>query len=185
MNFYVYAYYEPDSAVPFYVGKGQGDRAYQHLRPGVRRQSKTPFHRKIDQMLRDGYTPDIQILAEDLIEIEAMNLEIKYIKHFGRREDGGSLLNITFGGEGSSGRSYKHSEETRQKMRRNHRVATCIRKIRSDARPIQSTFCGIIIKKYRCIQEAAEDGYNTGSISRVLRKKIYEHGGLEWEYIKE
>lgn len=31
LKYYVYVYSDPDTKEPFYVGKGKGNRAFQHL----------------------------------------------------------------------------------------------------------------------------------------------------------
>ena len=50
-RFYVYAYYEPGSDVPFYIGKGTGRRAYDHTRPVYLKTRKSHFYAKLRKML--------------------------------------------------------------------------------------------------------------------------------------
>lgn len=114
--FYVYAYYEPGRAEPFYIGKGQTDRAWDHIQPNTLAKYYDPFHNKLRAMLRDGYTPDIQIIIDELTENEALYQEHALILQYGRKALGtGPLLNCTDGGEGVTG--LIHSEETREKIR--------------------------------------------------------------------
>lgn len=59
-------------------------------------------------------TPNFVILNNNLTEKEAFDLEKKYISIIGRIENGGSLTNLSDGGEGQSG--FKFSDETKSKM---------------------------------------------------------------------
>lgn len=108
--FYVYQLRRQDQDQPFYIGKGQGNRMYEHLNgQDTNNLLKVNI---IEKARREG----VQILAEVLIETEcekeAFICETTIIKAFGRRENGtGILSNMTDGGEGVSG--YKHTNETR------------------------------------------------------------------------
>jgi len=86
MEFYTYAYMG-DDGIPYYIGKGKNDRAYQ------------------DHGLVPVPPPDrILILKRNLEEEDAFRHEIYMIDVFGRLDLGtGSLMNRTFGGEGGSG----------------------------------------------------------------------------------
>lgn len=99
-RFYVYAYLREDGT-PYYIGKGQGDRAY----------SKSNKH-------RIGVPKDAQkivFLEKNLSEIGALAIERRYILWYGRKDiHTGILRNMTDGGDGLSGA--KLSQETRQKM---------------------------------------------------------------------
>lgn len=107
--FYVYVHYDPydDSEIrlrhggceinikgrPFYVGKGTGDRAYCLKR--------NDGHGAILRQLRSkgaGPSDVVQIVAGDLSEREALELESKLCYFFGSRYDGrepGLLVNVT------------------------------------------------------------------------------------------
>lgn len=113
MIYYVYAYYEPGCAEPFYIGKGHGDRAYRHLK--ICYGQKTVFHKKLKSLLDGGFQPEIEILADGLSEFEALHLEKQLILKFGRKDLGtGCLYNCTDGGEGFSGGI--RDEEFRRKL---------------------------------------------------------------------
>jgi len=81
---------------PYYIGKGRNLRPYEDHR-------KTPI--PADPL-------NIVILAGNLYEKDALQLEMNLIYLYGRKDNGtGILINHTDGGEGVSG--WKHSEETR------------------------------------------------------------------------
>jgi hypothetical protein len=83
-HFYVYQWLRTDGT-PYYIGKGQTNRAFDK-----RRRYIPPT---IDR---------IQIIKDNLTEQQAFDLEIKLIAKYGRKEFGGILRNKTEGGEGPS-----------------------------------------------------------------------------------
>lgn len=89
--FYVYALKDPRSspAKPFYIGKGTGSRAYDHLvtPDGTRK------YARIRQILEMDVRPLVDILVEDLTETQAFRLEAELISAFGTEETGGLLTN--------------------------------------------------------------------------------------------
>jgi hypothetical protein len=76
--------------VPFYVGKGTGNRAYDL--------NRNETHRKVRQKL-SLYNLDIsvKIIKENLTELEALMLESKLIDMFGLISQGGRLVNLDEG----------------------------------------------------------------------------------------
>lgn len=98
-NYCVYFYLREDKT-PYYVGMGRKER---------------PYAKHIHRQGKGDFKPDnfdlILIVHENLSQQEAYALEITYIKKYGRKCDGGILINLTEGGEGA-----KHSEETRKKL---------------------------------------------------------------------
>jgi hypothetical protein len=98
-DFYTYAYLREDRT-PYYIGKGQGNRAYRRSKKDI----KPPKDKS-----------RIIFLKKNLLEEEAFRHEIYMIAVFGRKDLGtGILHNRTNGGEGPSG--MVHSEETRKKI---------------------------------------------------------------------
>ena len=126
-RFYVYVWIRGDTNEIFYVGKGSGNR-YKDL--NMRNKHFLNIVKKIG---KNNCTQEF--LATNLTEQEAFELEKFYIAKY--RKDGIPLVNISDGGDGSSGwfknaapeeqerhrevsKSFlgkTHSEETKRKMR--------------------------------------------------------------------
>lgn len=102
--YYVYLHKTEDSGMPFYIGKGSKNRAYVSNHRNKHWRSVVKAH---------GFK--VEFLATHLNEIEAYYLESYFIKVYGRRQNGGLLVNQTDGGEGQSGAI--PTKEHREKMR--------------------------------------------------------------------
>ena len=90
--------YRDEFGIPIYAGKGEGGRAWKHFK------NKTHIGNKLRKMIRDGFDPQPEFLIKDVDEELAHLTEIEAIRKFGRLDLGlGTLLNLTDGGEGSSG----------------------------------------------------------------------------------
>ncbi len=104
-----------EDGTPYYIGKGRGQRAF-------RKERAIPMPPK----------ERILFLKKNLTEAEAFQHEIYLIAVLGRKDLGtGILRNLTNGGEGTSGcrasektrekfrarKGWKHSKETREKIR--------------------------------------------------------------------
>lgn len=124
-RYYVYLHIKETDGTPFYVGKGKVSK---------RKRYKSKLNRnKWWNNIVDKHGFDIIMLEEDLIEEEAFKIEKYWIDRIGRRDkEEGSLVNLTDGGEGFSGRiitddtrkkmseskkGFKHSDEMKEKMR--------------------------------------------------------------------
>lgn len=115
-KFYVYQYIDPRNNIPFYVGKGMGNRAYQHRQNVSRKTRRTACVNYCANLVECGFEPIIQIIAENLSEVDAHQLEKNMIAVIGRIgfELGGTLLNKSKGGKSNTG--YRHTEETKKKL---------------------------------------------------------------------
>lgn len=200
-RFYIYAHIRPDKNEVFYIGKGKGRRAYDG------KTGRNRYWKNIVKKNNGLFT--VQILAENLIESLAFELEKELIKQF--RERGVKLCNITDGGEGSSG--YKHHEEHKQKMRVKHSGNNNPMYGRTrencpaygktginapsygrtgdkhpNSKPVLQIdkLTGEIIKVFSCTWEAQRElGINNSNISSCCngKFKVKSAGGYIWRYL--
>jgi hypothetical protein len=90
-SYYVYALKDPRSspAKPFYVGKGTGTRAYDHL---IRPDGSIKGQR-IREINEAGYQVLVTQLVDGLSELQAIKIEAELISAFGTVHTGGLLTN--------------------------------------------------------------------------------------------
>jgi hypothetical protein len=86
-QFYVYAYLRSDGS-PYYIGKGKGRRRFDPRGKAA----KPPTNKGLIVLLKEG-------LSEQM----AFWWEMVYIRHWGRKDQGGILRNKSDGGEGAAG----------------------------------------------------------------------------------
>ncbi len=123
-RFYVYALLDPRKPgeyeykdicflyKPFYIGKGNGKRCYDHFKPSQIKKHKNPhLCRKISKIKNRGQKIIIEKIKTNLSEKQSFQLEIKFIDLIGKTNDGGILTNIYDGGYGET-----KSLKTRQKI---------------------------------------------------------------------
>ena len=107
MRCYVYEHWRPDTDLPFYVGKGSGQRAYR-----LRDKHRNPYHQNVVRKLSTlGLCIEVRLVAGGLSEDEAFSLEKERISFW--KANGIELTNQNEGGEG--GRN--PNAETREKIR--------------------------------------------------------------------
>ena len=97
--YYVYVFYSEDQ-VPYYVGMGTG-----------RRYKKRDSHEKIP---KPNDSELVVLIADNLTQDEAWELEKEYIAKYQRKCDGGTLLNKCTGGPGAPGR--KHTQAAKDSI---------------------------------------------------------------------
>lgn len=95
--FYVYEYRDPLTGIPFYVGKGIGDRWKQH----IGRTHNVIMRSKLEKLKVAGLEPCIIKVHEGLTEQDALDKEAVLISKYGRIIEGGSLCNFSLGGQGN------------------------------------------------------------------------------------
>ena len=95
--YYVYELIDPRVNLPFYVGKGKGNRVYFHLSEQSRAKSDN-FKKfdKIKKIRKEGYEPEVKIVEYFENENDAYYYEEELIKKYGKRDidEGGILTNI-------------------------------------------------------------------------------------------
>jgi hypothetical protein len=80
--FYVYELRDPRTGLPFYVGKGQGKRAWEHERVVIAGNVPTSPSRKfakISEILNAGYRVEVCIVAEYDMEADALDHEYRLV----------------------------------------------------------------------------------------------------------
>ena len=98
-KFYVYLHLTEDG-MPFYIGKGKGKRC-------LHTHSRSFWWNNV--VSKHGYY--VKILEIDLDEDKCLEREIYWIEFFGRKQLGkGTLVNMTNGGDGTSGKIYSKKE---------------------------------------------------------------------------
>lgn len=100
--YYIYAYIDPRSNLPFYIGKGKGDRKFDHLNQKYAKKENREKSRIIQEIIDTGLRPIITELENNILDEEiAYNREDFYILQYGRKgyEPFGILTNKTINGK--------------------------------------------------------------------------------------
>lgn len=100
-RFYTYLHRRADDGAVFYVGKGTGARAHRTTRRSL-------WWLRVAR--KHGHT--VEILAHWDDEVQALEHEKLLIACF--QDMGAPLVNLTLGGEGTSG--YRHSKQARRRI---------------------------------------------------------------------
>lgn len=109
---YVYRHIRLDKNIPFYIGVGSDSNGkYYRANAKGKNARSTHWHRVV---ALTAY--QVEIIADNLSEKEALEKEKEFIALYKRVNDGGTLVNHTLGGEGILG--HKHSGEARAKISR-------------------------------------------------------------------
>lgn len=97
IGFYVYRLVDPRNGLPFYVGKGQNSRAWQHekcFRAGKPSGSERK-NAKIADIISAGLSVDVEIVGVFDDEVDALDLEFLLV------EESPTLTNVMVGGAGT------------------------------------------------------------------------------------
>lgn len=81
IGFYVYQLVDPRNGLPFYVGKGQGRRAWEHQRAVQSGKSGGNARKaaKIQEILKSGQDVEVLIVAVYDTEVEALDHEFRLV----------------------------------------------------------------------------------------------------------
>lgn len=208
--YYVYGYYELDYEHPIYIGKGCGNRLWQHFN-AWHLELNDYFHRKLRLMILNDVRVLVKTLVENLTEECALAKEMEYIALYGRRDIGtGCLYNLNDGG-GKGNTGWIPSEQTRQNISNGNigRTLTLDQKIEMSVRlsgrklpdshiqNIRKTHTerfgqsiesydlktGETVKRYKSIREASRDGFSCGHLSEVVRGLRRKYKGFGWRFV--
>jgi len=129
-RFYVYVYLDPRKSgkyaygeytfdyEPFYIGKGCERRKDRHILDS-KKDKKSYKLNKIRKIISKNLLPIIITYKENMLENDAIALEIKMISSIGRADlKLGPLTNLTIGGDGAAG--HIKSKETRDRLSKAH-----------------------------------------------------------------
>ena len=168
-------YYDAN-LTPIYVGKGRGKRSHDHIKSAFvdYKRRCSYWLRKLHQILSNNEQYKIEIIAENLTETEAFELEIVMIAKHGRRgiTDTGTLYNRHPGG---SGRGAKNLDKQRQSLiELNKSRGTKVAQIGLD---------GILIKVWESSSEAErETGISRGGILNAAKRKDKIFKNAFWRF---
>lgn len=128
--YYVYELIDPRTDVPFYVGKGKGNRSNMHYKESEWWYNKRKAGR-IKKLLELNLTYKVNKVFFTEKEQEAKDFEKNLIEKYGRIgfEDHGILLNLTFDsnppsrkGKPGTFKGKKHTNKTKEKLKECNRL---------------------------------------------------------------
>lgn len=153
---------------PFYVGKGRRKREIIHLCPYMLNQKTIKSSIIKSVISKTGELPIHYQIYSGLTNQEAINIEIDFIKHFGRQDNGtGILANCTDGGDGAN----NFSEETLK------RVGGKRKKV------YQYTMKGKLVKEWDSLIDIGIEFNSPANISTAI-KRDGSYCGYLWSYEK-
>lgn len=177
--YYVYVYLDPNKPgnyvydsgniildhEPFYIGKGHGNRLYDHLKLPSYDTNKLKKN-KIKKILSESKSPPIiKIIKQNLHEQAAFDYEKRLITMIGRRDlSVGPLCNLTDGGEGRSGSVV--SDETKEKLRQINLGKPSPNKGKKLSKKVIEKLKRTLAKKY------SDPNYKRPPMSKKTREKI-------------
>jgi len=193
-EYYVYTHLNPNTKEIFYVGIGKGNRAW----------NQWAGRNKFWENYVNKYGFEVEIIAENITRNQAGKIEMELIAHLGRRQidNGGTLVNRSSGGEGSTG--YTHTEEFKQKLSED-RKGKCTRKERQLSKEAKEKISksligreitwgkpilqfdkqGNFIKEWDNMKEAKRvtGAKNIFEVASGYKNQVYKSsGGYIWKY---
>lgn len=106
---YVYRHIRLDKNVPFYVGIGSDDNGKYTRAHNSGYTRNKHWHNIVNKV-----EYEVEIIIDSITWEECLLKETEFIKLYGRQQFGGTLVNLTDGGEGNVG--YITSEESKKKQ---------------------------------------------------------------------
>ena len=104
-EFYVYAHRRKTDNKIYYIGKGKGNRAWNLY---------TKERNIFWQNTHNKHGTIVEIILDKLTEQEAHSIETEFILFYGRKNNStGTLVNMTDGGEGVSGKVFSSEERSK------------------------------------------------------------------------
>ena len=196
--FYVYHLIDPITNIPFYIGKGYGNRMYDHERSVMSGKHPNNNHHlfyKIKKILNECGRINYKKIIENIDEQSALLKESEEIKRMGRADlKSGPLCNLTDGGDGVSGLKMSESAKSKMKIRvkkwfsdPKHRKETSIK---TKLGMIKSGYIdrisksitlkspnGKIITVKNINKFCRENNLGNANLYKVIRGKIKQHRG--------
>lgn len=174
-KFYTYCIINPLTCQPIYVGKGCGNRMYNHWTNRHSHRCNYLLRSIFEHIEKAGLTPSYVKVLDGVTSAEALNKEMELISKFGRLDVGtGCLCNLTVGGDGVSGAS----GDTVNRWRTTYMVTP-------RGKPVsQYTITGEYIATFASAKKAAEEVSlaNRSYITQCCKGKRQTSGGYMWTY---
>lgn len=184
---YVYRHIRLDKNVPFYIGIGSDEDGKYERAFSFNGYHRNRFWKKIATISNI----EVEIVIDNISWSEACKKEIEFISIYKRVRDGGTLANITLGGEGAYG--LVHSEASNEKNRKAHVGKTAWNKgKKSDPQSVEKMRKAKIGKPTWNKGKSMSDQYK--AISRkskmkfrksVIQKDIYGNYISEFESVRD
>ncbi len=194
-KYYTYQLVDPRNGVPFYVGKGCGNRMYKHVydveRGKIPNKTNFDLFTKISSILEENFDVNHEKLSENINELEALALESAFIDFYGldnlcnyikswcgrseRSEETRRRQSIAHKGEKSYMFGVPKTEEQKEKNRIAH---TGKNNVRYD-HTIYDFYNHKLGLREKCTQCELRKKYNISSpdIHRLITKKRYSVSG--------
>jgi len=175
MDWYVYGHIREDKDQFFYIGIG--------TQKNFGRAFTKKGRNEIWERITNKTSYKIEILFNELTEEQAKEIEKELIKKYGKIKDGGTLSNITDGGDGTSG--LKHTDKTKsiiKEKRKNQIFSEETKKMWS-----QNRFGNSFAKGKEHSNELKEEKSKRqrGKFGGIIVRKDVEGNVLEFKSIKD